>query len=339
MSHTEIRAGDSVGALTTPPVRRHAPPIPLRVGTRGSPLALWQTRHFLDLITRFCPVLRDMEAFVEHPIRTSGDAVQDRSLAELGGKGLFAKEIHDALADGLVDFAVHSLKDLETALPDGIVLACTLTRDDPRDALILGPRCGALDIDDPLAAIPHGAVIGSSSPRRMAQLHAHRPDLRTALLRGNVQTRLGRIRSGVVDASLLAMAGLRRLRLEEEADAALDPALMLPAVGQGTIGITVRARDEELHALLGAIEDPESRCVATAERSFQATLDGSCRTPIGGYARVLEDGSLHLTGVVARGDGSFVLRREITGAARDADRIGRALGAEMRADTPADVFA
>jgi len=345
MSHTAGRTQGRFDHMASPRmpagamVRPHAPAVPLRVGTRGSPLALWQTRHFLGLITRFCPVLRDMEAFREQPIRTSGDAAQDRSLAEIGGKGLFAKEIHDALAEGQVDFAVHSLKDLETSLPRGIVLACVLTREDPRDALILGPRCGALDIDDPFAAIPEGAVIGTSSPRRMAQLLAVRPDLRTALLRGNVQTRLARVRAGAVDASLLAIAGLIRMGMTEEADAVLDPGLILPAVGQGIIGITVRESDEELCALLGAIEDAEARIVATAERSFQATLDGSCRTPLGGYARLLPDGMLRLTGVVARGDGSFVLRREITGAAGDADRLGRALGAEMRADSPADVFA
>lgn len=327
--------GMPAGAMVSP----HAPPIPLRVGTRGSPLALWQTRHFLGLITRFCPVLRDLEAFREQPIHTSGDMAQDRRLADIGGKGLFAKEIHEALAARQVDFAVHSLKDLETSLPPGIVLACTLTREDPRDALILGPRCGALDAGDPLAAIPEGAVIGTSSVRRQAQLLAVRPDLRPALLRGNVQTRLARIRAGVVDASLLAFAGLKRLGLAEEADAVLDPALMLPAVGQGIVGITVRESDEELCTLLGAIEDDEARCVATAERALQAALDGSCHTPVGGYARLLPDRSLHLTGLVARPDGSFLLRREVTGSPRDAARIGRALGEELKVDSPADIFA
>src|SRR4051812_10813490 len=157
-------------AATPPRVKPHTRALPLRVGTRGSPLALIQTRGFLDVLVRFCPVLRNMDVFEEHAIRTTGDAVQDRRLAEIGGKGLFAKEIHEALADGRIDFAVHSLKDLETELPPGIVLACTLRREDARDALILGPGCLPPDPADPLEALPPGAVIGTNSVRRQAQL-------------------------------------------------------------------------------------------------------------------------------------------------------------------------
>src|SRR5215467_7566135 len=167
------------------PVRPHDRALPLRVGTRGSPLALVQTRGFLDVLSGFCPVLRNMNVFEEHAIRTTGDAVQDRRLAEIGGKGLFAKEIHEALADRRIDFAVHSLKDLETTLPPGIVLACTLKREDARDALILGPDCAAADPADPFACLPSGAVIGTSSVRRQAQLLHARPDLAVATLRGN----------------------------------------------------------------------------------------------------------------------------------------------------------
>lgn len=316
----------------------HSRGLPLRVGTRGSPLALVQTRAFLAMLRGFCPVLRGMDVFDEHVIRTTGDAVQDRSLAEIGGKGLFAKEIHEALAEGRVDFAVHSLKDLETDLPDGIVLACTLKREDARDVLVLGPRCDAPDLADPFAALPRGALIGTASTRRQAQLMRVRPDLRMTVLRGNVQTRLDKIAAGACDASVLALAGLRRLGLEERATLVLDPDIMVPSAGQGIIGVTVRADDGELRALLGGIEDTEARVVSTAERALLAALDGSCRTPIGAYARLLPGVEVHLTGLVARPDGSFLLRRALTGRAGEAARIGAELGASLKADSPSDVF-
>ncbi len=312
--------------------------LPLRVGTRASPLALWQTRHFLEILTRFCPVLRAMDAFEEHAITTTGDAIQNRRLAEIGGKGLFAKEIHEALADGRVDFAVHSLKDLETELPPGIVLACTLRREDARDALILGQNTSQPDPAEPYACLPHGAVIGSSSLRRQAQMLAVRPDLQVVTLRGNVQTRLSRVAGGEVAGSLLALAGLRRLGLEDRASLVLDPEVMVPAAGQGIVGITTRADDVELREMLSAIEDQEAAAVSKAERALLAALDGSCRTPIGGHARLLPDGTLRLTGLVAREDGSFLLKREVRGDAGDAARIGHALGEELRADSPVDIF-
>jgi hydroxymethylbilane synthase len=321
-----------------PTPRRSRSPLPLRVGTRASPLALTQTRLFMAQLTRFCPVLHAAEAFEEHAITTSGDQVQDRALADIGGKGLFAKEIHEALADGRVDFAVHSLKDLETALPDGIVLACCMTREDARDALILGPRCGVPDAADPFAAIPQGATIGTASVRRAAQLLHVRPDLRPVLLRGNVATRIAKVRAGEVDATFLAYAGLRRLGLEAEAAAVIAPATMVPAAGQGIVGVTVRAADTELHDLLSGIEDPVAAAVSRAERAMLAALDGSCRTPIGGHAEIVADGSLHLVGLVARADGTFMLRREIAGAAAEAERLGRTLGDSLRRDSPADIF-
>jgi hydroxymethylbilane synthase len=322
-----------------PRVKPHARELPLRVGTRASPLALAQTRAFLALLRHFCPVLQSMNVFEEHAIRTTGDLVQDRRLAEIGGKGLFAKEIHEALADGRIDFAVHSLKDLETALPPGIVLACTLRREDARDALLLGAGCASGDPEQPYAALPTGAVIGTSSVRRQAQLLHARPDLRIVTLRGNVQTRLDKLAAGACDASLLALAGLRRVGLAEVPKLVLDPSVMVPAAGQGIIGITARADDTELLDLLAGIEDPEAKAVATAERALLACLDGSCRTPIGGYARVLPDERLHLTGLVARADGSFLLKREIVGAVGEAARLGTELGASLHADSPADIFA
>jgi hydroxymethylbilane synthase len=324
-------------AAMPPPVRRHSRPLPLRVGTRGSPLALIQTRGFLAVLSRFCPVLRDMNVFEEHPIRTTGDTVQDRRLAEIGGKGLFAKEIHEALLDRRIDFAVHSLKDLETVLPAGVVLACTLKREDARDALIL--REGRVDPADPFGCLPARAVVGTSSVRRQAQLLHARPDVMVTTLRGNVQTRLDKLAAGACAASLLAYAGLKRLGLADRASVVLDPDAMVPAAGQGIVGVTVRADDTELHELLAAIEDPEAKAVSTAERTMLMHLDGSCRTPIGGHARLLPNGELHLTGLVARGDGSFLLKRSLHGAAEDAARIGSELGTSLRADSPTDIFA
>jgi hydroxymethylbilane synthase len=313
-------------------------PLPLRVGTRTSPLALVQTRAFLDMLRGFCPVLRGMDVFEEHAIQTTGDAVQNRRLAEIGGKGLFAKEIHEALLDGRIDFAVHSLKDLETEMPPGIELACTLRRANARDVLILREPA-TVDPADPFAALGQGAVIGTCSVRRQAQLMHARPDLRIVPMRGNVQTRLTRLAEGNCDATLLALAGLRRLGLEPAGAVPIDPDIMVPAAGQGIVGVTVRADDIELRQLLGGIEDPEARAVSTAERALLAVLDGSCRTPIGGHARLVPSGALRLTGLVAREDGSFLLRRSVEGSPIHAARLGAELGASLRADSPADLFA
>jgi hydroxymethylbilane synthase len=304
-------------------------PSPIRAGTRGSPLALIQTRTFIRLFG----------SGEEAIITTTGDAVQDRPLADIGGKGLFAKEIHEALLDGRIDCAVHSLKDLETELPPGIELGCVLAREDARDVLILGDTCGTPDPADPLKALPHGALVGTSSVRRQAQLLHARPDLRTASIRGNVQTRLRKLQQGECQASLLALAGLNRLGMTVSNAVVLPPEIILPAAAQGIIGITVRAGDTALRDRLAAIEDATSRVVATAERAVLAALDGSCRTPIGAHAHLLADGSLTLTGLVARADGSFLARRTLAGPAADAHRIGTELGASLHADAPADLFA
>ena len=301
-------------------------PTLVRAGTRGSPLALVQTRTFLRLLGH------GEEAI----IATTGDAVQDRPLADIGGKGLFAKEIHEALLDGRIDCAVHSLKDLETELPAGIVLACVLPRQDPRDVVVLGAP--AEPHPEPLAALPRGATIGTSSVRRQAQLLHARPDLRVVSIRGNVQTRLRKLREGACFATLLALAGLLRLDMHLPEAITLEPETMVPAAAQGIIGITARADDLALLATLAVVEDADSRIAATAERAMLAALDGSCRTPIGAYARVQPDGSLTLTGLVARADGSFLLKRALTGAVADATRLGEALGASLRSDSPADLF-
>jgi len=307
---------------------------PVRAGTRGSPLALVQTRDFLALLGAVPGVGEGLEVI----IATTGDAVQDRPLADIGGKGLFAKEIHEALLDRRIDCAVHSLKDLETELPDGIVLGCTLRREDARDVLILGDTCGTPDPADPFAALPQAALVGSSSVRRQAQLMHARPDLRVASIRGNVQTRLRKLHEGECQASMLALAGLNRLGIEVPGAVVLDPEVMLPAAAQGIVGITVRADDTMLRDLLTRIEDQMARLAATAERALLASLDGSCRTPIGAHARLLPDGSLILDGMVARADGSFLLKRTLSGPTADAARIGRELGDSLRADAPADLF-
>jgi hydroxymethylbilane synthase len=321
----------------------HHPALPLRVGTRGSPLALIQTRAFLDRLRGFCPVLRDMDVFHEHAIRTTGDATQasGQRLAEIGGKGLFAKEIHEALADRRIDFAVHSLKDLETELPQGVVLACTLRREDARDALIL-PQTPPPETppaqQTAFHQLPHGAVVGTASVRRQAQLLHARPDLQITPIRGNVQTRLDKLDRGDVAATLLAFAGLVRLGLPHRASIVLEPDAMVPAAGQGIIAVTVRADATELQELLAGIEDPEAKAVATAERGMLAALDGSCRTPIGGYAHLDANGQLHLIGLVARPDGSFLLKRALRGPPSEARPIGVELGASLRADSPSDLF-
>lgn len=332
--HEAISAAGRVGA--------HRPALPLRIGTRASPLALVQTRSFLALLTRFCPVLNGLEVFQELAIRTTGDASQvtGERLADIGGKGLFAKEIHEALVDGRIDMAVHSLKDLETELPPGIVLACTLEREDPRDVLILGPDADLSDAAGlPYPALPLGAVVGTSSVRRQAQLLHARPDLQASVIRGNVHSRLDKVRRGDYAASLLAFAGMRRLGLEHEADVVIDPELMVPAACQGIVGITVRERDSELRRLLGAISNTQADLAATAERALLGTLDGSCHTPIGAHARLRPGERMLLTGLVARADGSFLLKRSVECRSADAERAGKALGEELRCDSPHDVFA
>ncbi len=317
LSEKFLRKDDAALAAPAPIKRRTRPhyrALPLRVGTRKSPLALVQTRAFLDVLRSFCPVLRGMDVFEEHHIQTTGDSVLDRRLADIGGKGLFAKEIDEAQLDGRIDFAVHSLKDLETRLPAGIVLACTMKREDARDTLVFGRDVPTGD--SPYAALRQGAVVGTCSVRRQAQLMHARPDLNIVNIRGNVQSRLAKLRAGDCEASLLALAGLRRLNMEHEASVILDPDIMVPSAAQGIVGITVHEDDEELRELLA----------------------GSCRTPIGGHARVLPNGVLRLTGLVARADGSFLLKRVIEGDPKDAQRVGEALGASLKRDAPDDIF-
>jgi hydroxymethylbilane synthase len=297
-------------------------------------LALEQTRAVLELLRWTNPErILSMET-----IRTTGDAVQNRRLADIGGKGLFSKEIHEALLDGRIDFAVHSLKDLETQLPPNVVLACTLPREDARDALILAADVPLPQARHPYETLPPGALVGSSSVRRQAQLLSVRPDLRVETIRGNVDTRLAKLGKHSFAATFLAIAGLRRLNKLSAASVILDPDVMVPAAGQGIVGVTVREDDTHLRDLLGQVNDRRAGLAATAERAVLHALDGSCRTPIGAYAQLLPDGDLRLTGLVARTDGSFLLRRDLTGGPGDAHRLGTELGASLRRDSPHDIF-
>ena len=327
------------------------PARPLRAGTRGSPLARQQTQLVVSALSASWPGF----CWSEEVIETSGDRVRDRRLAEIGGKGLFTQEIDEALLAGRLDFAVHSLKDLETELPAGIVLACTLPRADPRDALVIDPRY--LPEERPIAypTLPVRARIGTASVRRQAQLLHARPDLRVGLIRGNVQTRLNRLEEGNFVATLLAVAGMERLGLMSQTDLStethlihharsgprivvLAPETMVPAAGQGIIAVTARADDRRTLSLLAAINDGTAWAAARAERAVLRALDGSCRTPIGAHARMLPNRELLLTAMAARADGSFLIKRWRRGPAAEADALGADLGASLRRACPGDIF-
>ena len=292
----------------------------IRLGTRGSRLALRQAEQAAAALRAREPGL-DIEIAV---IRTTGDRILDRRLADIGGKGLFAKEIEVALADGRIDAAVHSVKDLETVLPEGFVLAAMLERADPRDGLAGGART--------LAELPPGARVGTASLRRQAQMLARRPDLVPALIRGNVDTRLERVRAGEFDATFLAMAGLARLGMAESA-VPIAPEDMLPAAGQGAVGVECRAEDAAMCGRLAAIDHAPTSCCVSAERALLAALDGSCRTPIAAYARLL-NGELVLRGRLLTPDGAEMWEVCRSGPAGNARTIGLEAGEALRVDAP-----
>jgi hydroxymethylbilane synthase len=297
-------------------------PRPLRIGTRGSPMALRQTELVRKRLSAVHPALATAGMIEIVAIRTTGDRVQDRRLAEIGGKGLFAKEIDEALIDCRIDLAVHSLKDLETWLPDGVEIACILPRDDPRDAFLSTKAAR-------LAELPEGAVVGTASLRRQAQLLRRRPDLRIVPLRGNADTRIRKLQAGEVDATLLALCGLQRIGLAHLASEILPRAIMLPAVGQGALAVECRAGDEQVRQLLAPLHDMPSAACATAERAMLAVLDGSCHTPIAALAEV-ENGRLAIEGVLLTADGSAEIRARSIGDIADAVVLGTALGEELR---------
>lgn len=296
----------------------------LVIGTRGSPLALAQAHEAQDrLIAAHGWTIEHLPLSI---IKTTGDTIQDRPLSEAGGKGLFTKELDIALLDGSIDLAVHSAKDLPTILPEGIVIAGFLPREDVRDAFI-SQRYKSL------AELPSGAVVGSASLRRQAQIRRLRPDLKVTLLRGNVQTRLAKLERGEVDATLLAMAGLRRLGLTDHVTTTLDTDDFLPAVGQGAIAIAIRAEDKRVHDALQPILDAATGRAVAAERAFLTVLDGSCRTPIAGHARMVGD-ELKIRGLVLRPDGSESLEVVRRGPPEGAEELGREAGTELRNRMP-----
>ena len=286
----------------------------LRIGTRGSPLALAQAQEVRARLSAAHDV--PAEALETGGIKTSGDRIQDRALSEVGGKGLFTKEIEEALAEGHIDLAVHSSKDMPTVLPDGLVLSAFLPREDVRDAFI-SERAASFE------ALPEGAVLGTSSLRRKAMALRLRPDLEVVEFRGNVETRLRKLAEGVADATLLAMAGLRRLGLEEHVTAPLDPERFIPAAGQGAVTIETRIDDDRLLGLVAAINDADTADCLAAERAYLRRLDGSCRTPIGGYAR-LEGDRLRFRGIVLAPDGSAACEAERRGPRSDPAALGLA---------------
>jgi hydroxymethylbilane synthase len=289
-----------------------------KIGTRGSPLALAQTHELCD---RLKAAHGADFAYEICEIKTSGDKIQDRALIEAGGKGLFTKELEEALLDGRIDIAVHSMKDMQATLPDGLVIGAILPREDVRDAFI---SLKAKSFND----LPEGAVLGTASIRRQAYLLHKRPDLKIVLFRGNVQTRLRKLADGEADATLLAVAGLKRLGLEAHISEMMPLEDMLPAPAQGAIGLEVRAEDERVRELIAAINHEATAFEVEAERAFLITLDGSCRTPIAALARLDRD-TLAFKGAILSPDGSKVLAVHRDGAACDARALGVSAAEEI----------
>jgi hydroxymethylbilane synthase len=300
----------------------------LRIGSRGSPLALVQAHEVQSRLADACGL--DPAEIEIKIIRTTGDAIQDRPLAEAGGKGLFTKEIEEALLSGAIDLAVHSSKDMTTALPAGLALSAFLPREDARDAFISHKAQSLRDL-------PAGATVGTASLRRAALVKRLRPDLGIVPLRGNVETRLRKIEEGVADATLLAVAGLKRLGLLSAATALLDLDEFLPAVGQGAIGIETRADDTTTLALVGKIGDADTATALAAERAFLTVLDGSCRTPIGGHARI-NGGTIHFRGIIVKPDGSEAFEVSRDGPSAQAAELGADAGRELKSRAGDDFF-
>jgi hydroxymethylbilane synthase len=300
----------------------------IRVGTRGSPLALVQAEETRTLLAASLGVPAAQIVIV--PMRTTGDRITDRPIAEAGGKGLFTKEIDEALLDGRIDIGVHSAKDMATRLPDGIVIGACLRRGDVRDAFIS-------PIAKSLVDLPQGAVVGTSSLRRKAMVLGVRPDLRIIDLRGNVETRLRKIAEGQAHATLLAAAGLQRLQLGHHVASFLQADTWLPAPGQGTIAIAARTDDHLMRERLAAIDHRTTTLALVAERAFLAVLDGSCRTPIAGLARVEGEG-MSFSGIIIKPDGSTVHHAMRDGPAIEAESIGADAGAELARRGGPDFF-
>jgi hydroxymethylbilane synthase len=300
----------------------------LRIGTRGSPLALVQARQVRERLAAAHGL--DAERIELTIIKTTGDMIRDRPLSEVGGKGLFTKEIEEALLAGEIDLAVHSAKDMPTVLPQGLGIAAVLPREDVRDAFISRKAKSLRDL-------PRGAVVGTASLRRQALVKRLRPDVSVVSFRGNVETRLRKLDAGEVDATLLALAGLKRLGLADAATALLAVEEFPPAVGQGVIALEARADDARTLAALAAINHLDSLTALAAERAFLAVLDGSCRTPIAGHA-VIETGRVRFRGLIARPDGSEVHETQREGAVAEAFALGEDAGRELKARAGPDFF-
>ena len=299
----------------------------IRIATRKSALALWQAEHVAERV-RALPEVNGVELV---PLSTRGDEVLDRSLQKIGGKGLFIKELEVAMVQGEADIAVHSMKDVPAEMPEGFVLAAVLERANPFDALVSG-KVNALD------ALPQGALVGSSSLRRQAQLLAIRPDLRIEPLRGNVNTRLAKLDAGDYDAIILACAGLERLGMADRIAAAMTPEQILPAAAQGVVGIECRSDQQALRDVLLKLEDTHSQQTTTAERAVSRQLEASCQSPVASFA-TLDGSTLTLEGLVASTDGRQILRESIVGDAADADSLGRTLATRLLERGAADLLA
>lgn len=299
----------------------------VKIGTRGSPLALAQAYMTRDKLKATFPELREEGALEICIIKTTGDKVLNQPLADIGGKGLFTKEIDDALLEGRIDIAVHSMKDVPTYLPEGMILPCNLPREDVRDAFI-SPTASSL------ADLPEGALVGSASLRRQAQILHRYPHLRVENFRGNVQTRIRKLDEGVVQATLLALAGLKRLGMADKATAVLSTEDMLPAVAQGAIGIACRDGDSAAGDLLASLNHEETRMAIVCERAFLTALDGSCRTPIAGLAQPNGSGGMSFRGLIASPDGKTVFETTREGAYTEDDalRLGREAGEQLKAE-------
>lgn len=302
------------------------------IGTRGSPLALAQAYETRRRLIEAFPDLSSEGAIEIKVIHTTGDMVLDKALSEIGGKGLFTKEIDVAQLNGDVDIAVHSMKDVPTWLPEGIELPCMLPREDTRDVFISNKA-------NSIEELPDGSVIGSASLRRQSQILAKNPTLKVVNFRGNVQTRLRKLSEGVVDATLLALAGLSRMDMTEHITAVIEQDEMLPAVAQGAIGISCRTGDKAMLDFLAPLNHPLTKTCVDCERAFLAKLDGSCRTPIAGQASISDDNVLHFRGLVAKPDGSVVFETTREGKPEDAIAIGTDAGTELKEKIGDDFFA
>ncbi len=305
---------------------------PLRIGTRGSPLALAQAYETRRRLIENFPELEEDGAIEICVMKTQGDMILDKSLMELGGKGLFTKELDTALLGNEVDICVHSMKDVPTWLPEGTVLPCNLPREETNDAFITAN--GEIK---KIADLPDNSVIGTASLRRQAQILAQNPTLKCVNFRGNVQTRLRKLDDGVVDATLLAIAGLKRMEMQDCATAVLDWDEMLPAVAQGAIGIQCRSDDERSLKYINALNHMDTHVCVNCERAFLEALDGNCKTPIAGQARIV-DGQILFRGLIAMPDGSLKYETEKSGAIEDAVKIGREAGEELKAQAGEKFF-